>query len=511
MYNCQGELKVLAHSSFDQNMENIPDNQIAASSWKSRVSRPWRWFGRTINNRPMLFFFGTLILLTGAIVLGSFIRKPQESMAEKEISPKEVSTFSLGDSSKIIVSASVRKSGVVTIMAQSAGIVSAVNVKEGDKVGQGKTLVSLSTTYQGGTIQSVSRQVAEKNYNFTVDNYSLQREALARQRDAAENANAQSVDLRNITRESLDDTRALIAMNQESLTNLNNQIAALESANEEGVNNEAIAQAKQSRATLVSGLNQLESGLRNSEYQSDDDQEPAHLSNNQKEATFRQLEIQEKTLDLNKELASLNLRVAQITESLMYPASPFAGTVEKVFVKKGQSVAPGTAIVQITGTQTSVSAVALVSKNIASRISRIEDSKAILEGKVIQILPRYISTQPTDGNMYSVFYTIPVDEAENFIDNETILLEIPLASEKNESSDLFIPVDAVYQTQEYSYIFVAETGEDGKSHAVEKQISLGSVEGSFVRVIDGVEKDMNIILNRNVVAGDVVKAFDTRD
>ncbi len=461
------------------------------------LKSPFRKVGLFINRHAMISFIVLLVLLTGLIVLGSFIRKPKETTTDQKAAPKAVHTFSLKDSSSVILHGTVEKAGIVTITAQSSGIVSSVNVHEGDKVRAGQTLVSLSTSYAGGTMQTVSKQIAQKNASFLNDNYNLQKEAIARQRDAAERAYQQGVDMRDIARNSQNDTKTLISANEEMLASVNAQIATLP----EGI---ALEQAKQSRVSLLSALSQLKSALSTSEYQNDPEKAPAKGSNEQKEATFRQLEIQEKQLDLNKGLASLNLRIAQITESLMYPATPFSGNIEKIFVKKGESVSPGDVIAQVTGTNTSASSVLLVTKEIATRISRISETTIKIGTDEVSILPRYISTQPTDGTLYSILYAIPDEKSHDLTDGEALTFEIPLASEESESTDLYVPVDAIYQAPDSSYLFIVEEGEDGTLRASEKTVVLGPVSGSFVQVLSGIDNSVRIITDRNVLASDVV-------
>jgi hypothetical protein len=64
----------------------------------------------------------------------------------------------------------------------------------------------------------------------------------------------------------------------------------------------------------------------------------------------------------------------------------------------------------------------------------------------------------------------------------------------------FIPLDAVFQTQDQSYVFVIQGGK-----AVSKSITTGQVVGGQVEVTSGLENKDQVILDRNVVAGDTVR------
>jgi hypothetical protein len=74
----------------------------------------------------------------------------------------------------------------------------------------------------------------------------------------------------------------------------------------------------------------LRQAQRTTEQQAANDKAPALLSNLQKDVTLKQLEVQEKTLQLNRDVAKLQVNLAYVNEALMYPASPFAGKVEKL-------------------------------------------------------------------------------------------------------------------------------------------------------------------------------------
>jgi multidrug efflux pump subunit AcrA (membrane-fusion protein) len=485
-------------------MADIIVNKPEALTWRNRVRSPFAWVGRKVDRRPMLWFFILLALLTGAIVAGNYLRRPPESSEDQKSNPKEVVLYALDGTPEITLDAKVEKGGVVKIVAQSPGIVNEVFVKEGTKVNGGQQLVRLSTNYQGGNVQTVQRQLAQKNYDTLVSNYDAQKDLIKKRRDIADNIDTQADEMRAIADKSLGDTRATISANEEMLSSLDTQITALEANNTDGSNTVAIAQSKQARAQLLGALAQLRNGLRTAEYQAASDKAPSTLSDRTREVTLDGLTLEEKGLDVQKEIAQLNLRLAQISESLMSPAAPFSGIVERVYVKNGQSVAPGTPIAQVTGNTNSVRAVAFLSGQIADRVSRIAMSKVKIGNELIEILPTYVSGQATDGSLYSITFAIPSRFADSFTDGGNVLIQVPLSV--NETlTKYYVPMDAVYQTDSESYLFIAEREENGELHAKEKVITLGNVDGNFVEVVEGLVKSDTVILDRNVVSGDLVK------
>lgn len=451
-----------------------------------------------IERRPLVSFFSILGLLLILIIAGNFLRQPKpEDNAVKRIA-KEVDVYGIGVSPKVQVSAKVEKSGVVTLVAQTSGVVQAINKVEGNEVYKGEWIFSLSTNYQGGNVSSLSRQIAEKNYEFVEGNYDTQKQMIDKRRDIANSGEAQAAELRDITSKSIDDTKSLISLNEEILNYYDEQIKALETS---GGAQSAIITLKATKSNVLSGLSSLRSALRNSEYQSNGDQEPAHIARVSRDLTLQQLEIEEKSLKLNKEISKLNLRIAQVSEALMYPATPVAGTVERIYVRVGDVVNPGTKLATITGSDLSSHVVALVSGDLARSISRFENSVIKANGEAVEIAPLYVSSEPTDGQLHSVLYILPPHV--NVSNGSYVTVEIPVSKPHGLASVPYVPLDAVYQTQSDSYLFVA-VKKDGKYEAQSRTVSLGGVVGSYVEVKKGLNEKDQVIINRDVVAGDLV-------
>ena len=264
-----------------------------------------------------------------------------------------------------------------------------------------------------------------------------------------------------------------------------------------------IAQLRSTRVQVLSALSGLRAGLRNTEYLNSDDQESAEIARLSRDNTLKQLEIQEKSIDLGKDLAQLNLKMSQINEAMMYPAAPYAGVVERVYVKVGQSISPGTVLATIKGNATSASAVALVSREVAQNISGLTESKTVINEKAVALKTRYVSQEATDGSLHSVIFTIPDEAAAELSATSYIQVEVPVGMELSSQQENFIPLDAVYQGQSTAYVYVAEE-KDGKLHAVAKTVKIGHVFGHYVEVTEGLQKSDKVITNRNVIDGDLV-------
>jgi len=321
-----------------------------------------------------------------------------------------------------------------------------------------------------------------------------------RQKDLAGKGNTQGEELRDITRQSLSDTQGLINLNQDIVNSLDAQIASLTASNVNGSNDAAIMGAKQGKAAAEAGLNQLRSGLRSAQYMSDENRLPAQIATASSDLAVKQLELQAKGLTLAKDLSELNLKLARVSEGLMYPAAPCSGIVERVYVKVGQNISPGTLIATIKADQGENTAVVLVPREIAKLISTAETSDFMIGTKKVSLYPRYVSTEATDGSLYSVLYAIPSTYAPQLTNAGTLEVKIPMGSKKIVTDNLYIPLDSVYQTQDKSYVYI----KDGDKAKV-KDISLGEVSGSYVRVNAGLSASDTLITSRSVQEGDAIR------
>jgi multidrug efflux pump subunit AcrA (membrane-fusion protein) len=459
-------------------------------------------FRQAITARPFANFFGLLAVIFLLIVVGNFLRKPKTETAQAVTQPKEVSVYHLGTQPEITVQAKIEKSGIVNLVAQTPGVVQKLKVKEGDHVKRGSSIVTLSTNYQGANLAAVSRSISQKNYQFLVDTYDTQKEIIERNKQIANAGEVQASQLRQISRDSFNDTKSLISLNDEILKTLDQQIKNLQAINVNGASDSAILQLQQAKAQTLAGQNAARSGLRNAEYLDNDDKEAAQIGRLQRDNTIKQLELQEKTLDLNKELAGLNVRIAQINESLMYPAAPCPGTVERVFVKVGQVVNPGTLIATIRGDQNTATAIALVSQQVAQNLSRVEPSQLLIKGQKVAVLPRSVSQEPTEANLHSAIFEVPDAYAAELNNQSFVEMVLPLGSKAMAQTNT-VPLDAVYQTQEKAYVYVVD-GASGSAKVKTKEVTLGQVFGQQVEVKTGLNKTEQIILDRSVVDGESV-------
>ncbi len=472
------------------------------SSNKKRAQTVGKRLLRFVDKKPVSSFLMLLFALVALIALSNIIRKPtiKESQTVKE--SKTVSVYRIGGAPRIKVQAQIEKSGVVTIASLTSGVVQIINHKEGEHVDRGTQLLTLSTNYQGGNILSLARQAVQTQAKNTEETYSLQKDVIKRQKEVAETMDENSDQLREIGKQSIGETESLISLNDDILSSLDKNLSQYNATNSAGLNDGLILSTKQLKSQYVLANNQLKSLLRSTQYQSGDDNPPADFSNDQKEITIKQLIIQQKAVELGRDIAKLNVQIAIVSEGLMYPVSPFGAVVQKVLVKEGQAVVSGTPLFALSSdiATNQVMAIAYIPASTAKSISLIEPSILKIGNATISEVPSFVSSEAITGTLYGAFFPISAVLGGAVPEKGFIDVEIPIGYFDTSSIVPFVPLDSVYKTDTQAFVFVVQ---DNKAQSVE--VHLGPVVGSYINVESGLDTNSAVILDRTVIAGDPVE------
>lgn len=452
---------------------------------------------KVIEKKPFTSFFVALGVLLLLIILGSTVFKTPVSKPVEKTSPKNVKVYSMGESPRISVQGEVKKSGVIKIVAQTPGIVSSINYFEGSEVAKGTVILSLASNYQGGNAISLQRQLAGVQYRNAKETYDIQKDIIQKQREIANKQDVNSDELRNLTKLSILDTEPLVNLNNELLNNIKTNMQTLENAN---ADQSQIDSLRQVQAQLQAGTNQLNSALRSSQYLVNESNAPIAIENITREIALKQFDVQEKALKMGLEAAGIQLRLAQAQEAMMFPASPFPGTVQKIHVKVGELVNPGTPLITFAGYDGTVVVDAKVPYDLAIKLAQDELSIIEVDGKKISLAPSYVSTEATSGQLYSVIFAIGEEYRNYFTDSSYVTVTLPIGNTNGGSTIPFIPVDSVFQTQNEAFVYVVN-GNKAKS----KKVKLGPVAGRFVTVESGLSPNDKVILNRTVIDGDIIR------
>lgn len=452
-----------------------------------------------LKTRPLLTVVVISLLLLGLIIAGNYFRRPAMTQTTEK-KPITVELLRVGEPFRTTLSTQVEKQGVVTIYAQTNGVVRQVAVSEGKTVKQGSTLIKLASNYQGGSAQTTQRQLAERQAQFDNDTYDLKIETIRKQQAMARESMEYTEEIKTLTQKSLEETKSLLTLNENILGKLERDVLKEVLASSDPNNDDDVYAAKKSQASYQSVVNQLKSQIRANELQIATDKPDYQFAELQRDTTLKQLELQEKAIQLSKDVSALNLQLARISESLMYPAAPWAGTVEKVFVKPGQLVAPGTPLAVIRGKKVTAELTALVGKEVARWASTASGSAQISADMSIPVTPLYVSQEAVDGGLYAIRLTVPDEFIAQISDGDylpvTLESRLPIQTDSNW---WWLPLESVVQLQNKSLVYVVEN-----NTVVGKPVETGAVSGEFVAV-KGVTQDMQVIrVAQEVVAGDSV-------
>ena len=451
-----------------------------------------------IQKKPFTSFFSVLAVFFVLMLLGNIIFSPKISNVKQAETPKNVKIYKLGSAPQVSYQGKVEKSGVVKIVAQMGGIVSSINVLEGQKIDSGTTILSLSSNYQGGNALTLSRQIAQNSYNNAKDTNASQKDIIAKQRLIADGSKDNADKLRAIANQSAIDTQSLFDLNKTIVDSISQNITNLQASNVGGINDTLILQSKEQLSQFQSAMVQTNSAYKNLQLQGNS-APTSEFAALQYQITQKQLDVQQKALDMSLEIARLQYNLALVNEANMYPSTPFAGTVDRVFVKIGDSINPGMVLASISGFNQHTQVIVNVTENIAKNISEIESSVLHINGQTIEMMPLFVSKDATNGVLYSVVYQLDDSLSTKLTDSSYITVDIPIGTADTSNFDPYIPLDSVVQTQEEAYVYVVEAGK-----AKVKKIALGEIQGRFVQVLSGLPKNAQVILNRNVIEGDRV-------
>ena len=404
---------------------------------------------KTIINKqsPLDIFVGWLkrfapaIAIIGIIVLAGLIfwsRKITPDDEPQEPLPEQTTFVELYQpgQSYLTTQAKVTDEGVITVVAQSSGVVQRVNISEGQKVRRGQQLASLSSNYQGANASALQLELAEKNWLMTHANYWDQ--------------------------EKVDDINHELNQNTAWVTRWEtNPSRSL------GGNGDAY--------TSFSGLQ---------------NQELLNLSET----------MTQRGQQLSLDQAENNYFAAQIVASLMYPATPVAGSIEKVYVKVGDIIAAGSPVAIIKSDKADVKLELSVPEHVIRNLSLTAPAWFTINGTRQEVNLDFIPTTPTTGNSYFLTMTLSPEVASLVANGTYIDINLPLDTVQDDR--LLLPLNAIYQTQDHAYAYVVDVNEDNQPIAKQKEVTLGAVIGTLVTVESGVQAQDRIILNNNLLDGD---------
>lgn len=435
--------------------------------------------------KPMRVFWIFVVVLLSIIIALGVLRKeqPESEGTEYNATYADVSGFEIS----IKALGEVNDSSVVTIYAQTAGIVTSVLKPSGSYVTSGQTIVTLDNTYSGANASAIQSAIATAQLGNYEKTYEKQLDLLNTQRELADKQVQNQEELRKLGRAGSDRTESIIETNQTAITSIKSSIAELSS--QSGTEDQV--------QSLTSTLNQLEATNAQlitandaAKYQSSDDNPPAGLSNVQRDLTKKQLDIQETALNLNGEILRLQSKAAQIAVSLTRPSSPLGGEVVEIYVSQYDVVSPGMPLATVRSNQGSISLTSYVPFGASELIDSNTKVIASYKGELYEGSVTYVATYPTKGDMYAV--TVTLDSGSKPLPNNSYIeLEFTLPAPCNYLTGIcYLPLDSITITDEHTYAYYVK---DNNLQSIE--VDLVDVIGNAAQVTGVIETNQFVYPN----------------
>jgi RND family efflux transporter MFP subunit len=214
--------------------------------------------------------------------------------------------------------------------------------------------------------------------------------------------------------------------------------------------------------------------------------------------TLKQLEAQEFALELGRDTAEPQLKLAELAEKLNHPSSPVTGKVDKIFVRVSDSVTPGTPLATVINTSGFAKITVNLPSNVVPLLRSDIPSEILINAEATLAYPTHISMSPTQGSLFSATYILESQEALKIPLNSYVQVNIPI---NTAGPTLYIPISTLHQTQSSSTVYVVSSDQTAQGKSVEP----GNVIGDYVEITSGLESTDQVIITRNVVTGDKVR------
>lgn len=468
-------------------------------SWRKNFQSTWKKsrtsFTTFLKKRGLVLAIAlTVVLLVVTGVAVATQQKPVQEETQPERRALQVETVIYGQESLTEeVAGTIKNLNAITLVAQSNGPVSRVNVFEGDQVQRGAVLMNQETAYAAGNAATVQRQISQKNLESAQESLDSTVETVAKQREQADKNRDNQTELKEISESSILETEDLIAV-------IETQVDALETAIETAPTVDDENTLRGSLINAQSNLNTARQNLRTVRYQTDEDEEYILLQDISKDLVYKTTEIQLKTAEIQRDIAKLQLRAAQITEATTRVTAPFAGVIEKVYVQPGEYVNPGDPIAVLRG-NTELCLQMSIPGSLAKQIDTDQPLVVTLpDGQTISLGINHVSAAPVNGQLYEVLAGLPEQYHQQVYDEQSLSVALPLYELSALAGAAFVPLDSVFITSNQEFVFVNVDGV-----AEQRLIETGAILGDSIEIIDGLLPGDEVIVDRRVIAGQLVE------
>lgn len=459
-----------------------------------------------------------LLLTTIGVLIFSILTKTEPPIPNIENILKEkileVEVVAAGEIDSYTSSlAKVTNKNEMKIKSITQGIISDLQIEEGDKVQKGNKILEISDNYSG-----------DKSIDIQIEIASTQVEKAKKNKDTIKN---QYNDRKNLAEETYDDYISTLDLNRAKVKSLQEQINITEGLKdnvddlinefedfeneiedyyedmdqdflaEQGVlqNKSTINNLKAASKQYAITLINLSDQLSQIKYQTGSNYPGNQIAEINRNLTIAQLKLQQDMADIDLELAELNLELLGLQKDIYTLRSPINGKIEKVFVSEGELVNPGQEVAIISG-KMNIILTTLVTPDLISKIDTDEKAITIIDSKEYSAKIKNVSSTAIENGFYEIKLEPESKLADLITPGSSIKLDFKLkvTVDSDENNYVYIPVDSVFKTNTLEYVLVAEDG-----IAIQKGIKTAEVVGNQIRVTDGLAEGDLIIKDRRII------------
>lgn len=461
-----------------------------------------------------ILLISSIAALSIAIISRTEPPIPKEDQATEKIPEVEIVKAGEVDTYTSTI-AQIKNKNELTIKALGPGVISQIDIKEGDTIEKEAKIYRISENYTGDNSIDTQIEIAEK-----------QIEKIKENKNAIKN---QYNDKKNLTDETYEDFIATLELNKAKVKSLEEQIDITlqlkdnvddliddyedfeneiedyyqdmdqDFLAEQGVlqNQTAVNNFKTASKQYDSTILSLKDQLDQLKYITSSNYPGSQIAEINRDLAIEQLKLQQDMIDIDLELAELNLELTKFQKELYTLRSPIAGTVEKLFINEGDLVNPGQAIVVISGKKQFILS-ALVTSNLVSKIDTNQNARIFQEEEEYSANIDFVSSTPVENGFYEILLKPESKLASKLISGNSIRIELILKTEQEtdeEAADyIYIPVDTVFKTNTVSYVLIAQNG-----IAIQKEVKTGDLVGDHIRILEGLNPGDMIIKDRRAI------------
>lgn len=411
----------------------------------------------------------------------------------------------------------------ITIKALSPGVITSLDVEEGDTVKNGDKIAETQGNYSGEDSIDIQIELAEKQLEKAQENKNSLKNQYNDQKDLADETHDDYLALLEINRNKVDGLEEQIKATEELKNNVEELIEEyeefedeiedyyddLEDESEESGNPQDYDfQEEQARLQNQAALNNLKSAstqydttllnlhdqLELLEYQTSSNYPRTAIAEINRDLMLEQLRLQQEIAVIDVETAELNLELTTLQKDLSTLRSPISGRVEKVLVNEGEAISPGQEIAIISG-KVSLELRALVTADLVTRIDARQDAVVEINGEFYSANIDSISTIPVENGFFEILLDPESKLEKLLVPGNSLKVQLQLKVENtDEENIIYIPIDTIFKTNTSEYVLVFNN-----NTAQQRNIISGQVIGNQVQVLEGLVEGDIVIKDRRII------------